>query len=324
MHRSPLRRSVGAGAIAVSLALAGAGCAKSADVAVGASTAELDSTRTGNGDGRSAEEPTTTTTGRSSGGKVAKVQPTASATFVKESAQRNKEASNARMVFTVEAGPASQSFEMAMDVQAKKMHMVSATADEPFEMIVIGNDMYMKVGEMGELGPGIEWMKFSDPSLAESFSQSGGGMASGFEAQSMLNGMVGTDGAVEDLGTEEIDGVLTHHYKGTMSAANALSADESLTDQEKKALEDSLGSTDTPYEVWIDEDGLVRKLKMESDASEYGGTGTATVTLEIKDLGESLVIDAPPAEKVMDLMAYLGGLGQEYPGITIPDVGRPS
>jgi hypothetical protein len=60
--------------------------------------------------------------------------------------------------------------------------------------------------------------------------------------------------------------------------------------------------------VWIDETGLVRKVTMSLAATEPGTSQSSDVSLsfEIWDYGESVVIEVPPASQVADASAVRG------------------
>ncbi len=296
---------------AIVLALSTTGCAKKADdLSIGSARAEMDSQQQNlpAPTGPSTTAPAKGSSG-GSGGRIGKITPSATATFVKESAKRTKDASTMRTSITFEGGELNgTAMDMAFDYKQKLMSMVTKSAGEEFTMIVRENDLYMKIpGLGGSMGAeGRDWIKMSDPSMSESFAQGQSDtFGAGANAQSFLDGFLGAGAKVEDLGREDVRGVTTNHYRGTVSAAEAAtSGDTGLTEAEKAALAKSLGGeADIPVEVWINDDGVVVKMEMTLSGATYGLSAgeTTKMTMELFDVGEPIEIKVPAKEKVLDL-----------------------
>jgi len=65
------------------------------------------------------------------------------------------------------------------------------------------------------------------------------------------------------------------------------------------------GLTTIPVEVWLDADGLVRKLSFEFSAAQPGGSeqSDVSITFELWDYGEDVAIELPAASEVVDASA---------------------
>ena len=63
-----------------------------------------------------------------------------------------------------------------------------------------------------------------------------------------------------------------------------------------------------PVDVWIDGDGLLRKLHMDMSVSEAGQSVAMGVEMEMFDYGADVHVEAPPADQVSDMGSMLGGL----------------
>ena len=73
-----------------------------------------------------------------------------------------------------------------------------------------------------------------------------------------------------------------------------------------------LGDADVPVDVWIDEDDLPRRVRVEMSSMFAAlGLGDAgmTMTMEYFDYGEDVTIEVPAADEVTPLSEALGGLG---------------
>ena len=116
---------------------------------------------------------------------------------------------------------------------------------------------------------------------------------------------VGED--VEELGTETVRGVETTHYRATVELDRVVEAGEPEVRDATRVwidlLKRQLELGEVPIDVWVDEDGLVRRIEQEY---EVGGTQTQ-IRMELDDFGIEVDAEAPPADQVIDL-GDLGGL----------------
>jgi hypothetical protein len=68
-----------------------------------------------------------------------------------------------------------------------------------------------------------------------------------------------------------------------------------------------LGS-EMPVDVWIDDDGLLRRMSMDMSVAGQ----TAHLQMEIWDYGVDVNVEAPPADQVGDMGSMLGDLGEGF------------
>jgi hypothetical protein len=137
----------------------------------------------------------------------------------------------------------------------------------------------------------------------ESFTQS--------DPREVLEALNGLTGEIETLGTEDLRGVETTHYRAVLDpvelakrAAAGRADATSLVDE----LSTQGGIGDVPLDVWIDANGLVRKLSLDFSATDSTSAQSSHVALafELWDYGESVEIDVPPASQVVDASALRG------------------
>ncbi len=131
------------------------------------------------------------------------------------------------------------------------------------------------------------------------------------DPRDVLEALRGLTGEIETVGTEELRGVETTHYRAVLDPvelakrATAGHADAtSLVDE----LSTQGGVTDVPLDVWIDANGLVRKLSLDFTATDASSAQSSHVALafELWDYGERVEIDVPPASQVVDASALRG------------------
>jgi hypothetical protein len=145
----------------------------------------------------------------------------------------------------------------------------------------------------------------------------------------MLNGL-GPDAT--EVGKEQVRGVDTTHYQGTISLQEAL---DEVPEAERSELDDALSTLvpdlvlpDLPVDVWIDEVGMVRKVTMGVSSESFGlpdlGVGSVNLTVEFFDIGEPVDAQVPPAEEVTSLDQLmddlLGSLPESFQDFSMDDL----
>ena len=88
------------------------------------------------------------------------------------------------------------------------------------------------------------------------------------------------------------------------SRLDELGIDKQTLIQQLDAMRESVGS-DLPVDVWIDGDGLLRRLRMDLP---FEGQHMSMV-MDLDEYGVDVAVEAPPADQVTDLSSALGDLG---------------
>lgn len=128
----------------------------------------------------------------------------------------------------------------------------------------------------------------------------------------VLGFLRGAGGTVRKVGPENVDGVPTTRYVVDLNLDRAAQGQDQTTQRSVRQLENQLGSHTLPAQVWIDEQGRVRrimlheKLKGTADSARQGNV-TVDVTATLADFGTPVTITAPPANQVADLTQALAG-----------------
>lgn len=120
----------------------------------------------------------------------------------------------------------------------------------------------------------------------------------------------------ETIGTEDIDGVSTTQYKATLSAdkykEQIKAASEDITDVEINAIT-SVFSSPIVANLWVDEDGLIRKFEMTisidgnsllgstgTDTGSSSGTLTMKAVIFYSNYGVDVNVELPPADQITE------------------------
>jgi hypothetical protein len=120
---------------------------------------------------------------------------------------------------------------------------------------------------------------------------------------------------VTETGTATVRGVETTRYAGRMDFRKALDAgidklELSAAEREKarkgmKWMLDQLGAKGVPFEVFVDEDGLLRRMTMDMSMKIVGEQVTMAMTMDYFDFGVDVSVQAPPARDVYDATGFL-------------------
>jgi hypothetical protein len=113
--------------------------------------------------------------------------------------------------------------------------------------------------------------------------------------------LVWLEGASDDVavvGSEPIDGAGTTHYQGhvdlTKIAANG-GASSSQVDAAKQ-----LGLDSMPLDVWLDADGLPRRILIDTTFAVSGQQATFHMQVDMSDYGAPVDVALPPAGDIRD------------------------
>jgi hypothetical protein len=129
------------------------------------------------------------------------------------------------------------------------------------------------------------------------------------DPRELLDVLRGVSGEIEIVGSEQLRGAETTHYRATIDPLEygKLSSPDKRQELESFAEEMAAqsGRREIPVDVWLDEGGLVLKLTMAFSAMQPGTSDSSDVsmTFEIYDYGEDVDIDLPTASEVVDASA---------------------
>jgi hypothetical protein len=160
---------------------------------------------------------------------------------------------------------------------------------------------------LGDLPGGKEWLKLD---LSEALS--GQGVDLGQLAQvsqsnptDSLRQLAAVSDELDEVGEEEVGGVPTTHYEASVDLNRY---PDVVPEEQRAATEESVanlieltGTKTIPVEVWVDDEGLVRRLS-QSYSYETPDTGevSQSQTIEFSDFGVEVDVQPPPAKDVFD------------------------
>ena len=164
----------------------------------------------------------------------------------------------------------------------------ASTGAQAMEMILVGQAMYMK---SPDLGAGDKWLKIdlSDPDSMF------GMIGKATDPEVMFKAMEAPK-KLELVGSEDVDGVETNHYRITLDPTQYLKAMDFPA-----AMADMLPK-EMVTEMWVDADNLPRKFAQTMEVPAVGGGQATSSTTEgtYSDFGADVEIVEPPASEVTE------------------------
>ena len=226
--------------------------------------------------------------------------------------------------------PANKRFSMTFDAKDLFAQLagsssvpadVSAAFDQPIEVLVDQTVMYMHFAALASLVPGgKEWIKIDLAAANKDIGDllgSGGG-AFGSDPSAFLQFLEGA-GKVSQVGTEDVRDVSTTHFSGSYTMKDALAA---LPEDQRAKAEQAFGrlglspdaqTQEIPFDVWIDSDGLVRRMETSLDFAKLApargpaALGAMSTRMEYFDFGSAVDINVPGDDEVQDLSSLTPG-----------------
>ncbi|HVM16520.1 MAG TPA: hypothetical protein VM290_02965 [Gaiellaceae bacterium] len=233
-------------------------------------------------------------------------------------ADRTRDEGSSRMDFAATVQVQGETVEMSgegvFDYEANRgtMTMQVPEAGE-MELVVDGTVYYMRFpdGDAG-LPEGKRWVRFDVAEL----SGVQGGRPQQLQQQNpaeMLEYLRASDAEPEEVGTEEVRGVETTHYRAQLDLERAIEQQlqelpEEQRERQRQAMRQQLellSQTTVPVEVWVDEDGLLRRMTLVMTMQVPAQEGEPvemrmTQRMELYDYGVEVDVEPPPAAEVVD------------------------
>jgi hypothetical protein len=161
----------------------------------------------------------------------------------------------------------------------------STGKEEELTVVADGTKAYVSSDALDSIPEGKKWMELDYSKAVKGANASSPAESSPQEGLKVLEKVEG----VEEVGNEEIEGVPTTHYRGTLPVA-----------EEVFGVKTNFGPPKA--DVWIDSQERVRRMKVVVTGSLNEGEGKTTTEEELTftEFGRVPKIEAPPEEEVFD------------------------
>ena len=256
------------------------------------------------------EQPPATTTGPAAGGE------TADPALIVDAAGKTAAAGSARVATEVRVadpglGQVRFSGQGAFDFDERKGEMdlrLLEGEEGAFggrsKAVFVDTSVYYQLPP-GALGGGETWIRLDLQNIADASGLDFGPLVQGSQADpsQYLLWLSALGPGVTKIGEEEIRGVPTSRYRAVVDLnlleSQAPPGKEAEWSAYVQTLRDRIGLDFIPVEVWVDDDGLIRRLYHEHGFATEGTS--AVVTTELYDFGVDVNVKAPPPGQVAAL-----------------------
>jgi hypothetical protein len=199
---------------------------------------------------------------------------------------------------------------LAMRVEAPGLGLPD---DMRLDQVIDDKVLYMRMrGLPRGLPGGKEWFKVDLTRIAEAAGIDMGGLGSSSSDPAQTLRWLRASDDVEEVGPEVVRGTSTKRYRAVIELDEVA---DKLPEAHRKAARKAIeqlrrlgGPERVPTEVWIGDDGLLRRQTISWEQSLPGAPGTMTLamTLELYDYGTRVRIERPDANDVLDLTDAAG------------------
>jgi hypothetical protein len=235
---------------------------------------------------------------------------------IAEAAAKTAEAKTARIatqVRVVEPGVGQDRFggrgrfDFERRVGEMTLQLVEGEADTGFgnaKAVFVDSSIYYQLPP-GALAGGKRWIRLDLQNVADASGLDFGPLVQGSQADptQYLLWLSALGPGITKIGEEEVRGVPTSRYRAIVDLnlleQQAPPGKEAEWAAYVQALRDRLGLAFIPVEIWVDEDGLIRRFNHEYGFSAEGTT--AVVTTELFEFGTPVNVQAPPVDAVVTL-----------------------
>jgi hypothetical protein len=252
----------------------------------------------------------------------------ASVALLRDAPKKTTDARSSRMEVVIER-PGEQGGQAApikitgeADYQAHRGHMLIDLSQfglpgPPIDAVFDNATVYEKFPSAlgAALPPGKSWVKVDLATAGQSIGVDASGLSqsqAGDPSQT-LDYLRGASDNITRVGTEDVRGTQTTHYRAVVDLNKAAAQSPTARDAIKSTVK-LLGSSTQPVDVWVDTDGRVRRMKYTVDLTKSKvptsagvGSGSVAFTLELFDFGVPVQAQLPPPDQVVDLSALQGG-----------------
>ncbi|MEA2155508.1 MAG: hypothetical protein QOE11_1648 [Solirubrobacteraceae bacterium] len=165
-----------------------------------------------------------------------------------------------------------------------------------------------------ELPAGKKWLKIDLAKIGKSVGIDFNALTrgAGQDPTQALQYLKAASGDVTKVGTETVRGASTTRYKATIDfdkvADAAPAGQRDAIRRSMKQITKLAGTSTAPMEVWIGDDGTVRRMTDKIATNIGGRHSTTTQRIELYDFGTKVDVKIPSASETVDA-SDLGGSG---------------
>ncbi|HEX9339033.1 MAG TPA: hypothetical protein VF892_24240, partial [Pseudonocardiaceae bacterium] len=126
------------------------------------------------------------------------------------------------------------------------------------------------------------------------------GLADQTDPTQLIN-KIAQAGTITNVTHDSVDGVATTHYSITVDVQKMIATMGGSNNAAEKQAMSQLGLKSMPFDIWVNSDNLPVKITTDLAVGSMAGAGAPSqvdVTVNYSHWGESVAIQAPPADQV--------------------------
>lgn len=218
------------------------------------------------------------------------------------------------------ANQGGHSARMAMNFSGVPGATEMASGGRGVEAVFLYPTVYMRLPFLADKLPeGRSWMKIDMSKVVQATHGTPVPQALGIgqvDPAQLLQYLKASAGQLQKLGTEELYGVSTTHYKATLQLAAVLRQLPAPQRTAARPLLQHVGNAGAiPIDVWVDGEGRVRRVQMALNIAGPTASGSATVTVGFTEYGPVPAVTPPAETEVVNLTSLLtNGLASAFSG----------
>lgn len=216
-------------------------------------------------------------------------------------------------------GSFSPGSHMAQMVMSMQLPTGTGTQNVDLQMVLDGDTMYLKMpAELASQVPGGKpWVSMNLAQIGKASGIPGYGSLMNSSSSFTNPGQyldflrATTDGSVQDLGQETVDGVQTTHYQADVDLAKlpdaVPAADKQSVEQLTSMLQSKGVNTQMPVDAWIDAKHQIRRLHITYTMSVSGESVAMDITENLSDYGPQPAPALPSTSETTNLNSVVSG-----------------
>lgn len=189
---------------------------------------------------------------------------------------------------------------------------IPAEFDDPdawkLDVVQDGTQVFLRFPLLADQLDGKEWVGGDVTEIAKSTGTDLGQLGSfaASDPRAALDALEAVSGGLESVGREEVRGVETTRYRAVLDPSQVVSdaADSEDAQDLLSGLREALAQVELdtiPIDVWVDDEGLLRKYAIDVTLTEGGQEMTMSVILELFGYGDPVDVDLPAPADVADV-----------------------
>lgn len=185
--------------------------------------------------------------------------------------------------------------------------MISMHEPAPLTVIFLPPKTYLKLPGGSGMPRGKSWIEIKNGAARSPMSSMGDAFGTGTDPADLLASLRSISARVTRLGTATIRGVAVTGFRVAIDPVKAAARIPRWQQAGFRSFARSLGSGTVPVKVWVDGQGLVRRVQvsLHLPGDRLPAGGRVSETTDFYDFGVAVRVAAPPASQVASMPQFI-------------------